>query len=288
MTSLRWTSGARIWEPTTTCCLTCSNSASVRGPCLFRISSRMPTLPMSCSRPSVRIASTASSLHPIWAATLAERSAIRAEWPRRWGSLASRALTSASSVATEMRCCAACSQPPFRHPERDLFLERLIDLLALQHGAPAPQGVLDGPAQHREVDRLDQVVQGATLHAEGRAGGVVDGREHNEREVGLQLQHPWHQVDAAEPGEIHVQQHSGDFASLQQTERLVPRGRCRDLVSLVHEILPDRAPDGLLVVHDHQRHRTVWEGHTHSYRGAGPRGGPALTRRTGWLRETGS
>ena len=73
-------------------------------------SSRMPILPMSCSRPAVRMISMSSSDSPSSAAIMAERSATRAEWPREKGSLASRALTSTSRVAIETRSSVARSR----------------------------------------------------------------------------------------------------------------------------------------------------------------------------------
>src|SRR6185295_5837289 len=41
MMSPRCESGARIWDPMTTCCLTCSNSSGVNAPCLFLTDSRV-------------------------------------------------------------------------------------------------------------------------------------------------------------------------------------------------------------------------------------------------------
>ena len=204
--------------------------------------------------------------------------------------MASSALTSASSVATEMRSCAACSSRRSATRSATSSFSHWLICWPSSMVSPPPERVLDGAAEHGEIDRLDEVVHRATLHAERRAGGVVDRGEHEEREVGLQLQHPGYQVDAAHPGEIHVQQHAGDLAPLEQGEGLVPGGRRRDFVALVDEILPDRAPNRLFVVHDHQRHRTVREGHTHSCRRGTGGWGPdrRLTRRTGLLRETGS
>ena len=103
---------------------------------------------------------------PRCAATLAERSATRAECPRRYGSLASSAFTSASSVATEIRSWCGLLQPPLRHPERDLLLEPLVDLLAFEAGVPPLERAWDGAAEVGQVDRLDEVVECAALHAE--------------------------------------------------------------------------------------------------------------------------
>jgi hypothetical protein len=131
-------------------------------------------------------------------------------------------------------------------------------------GVPLAERALDGAAEMAQVDGLDQVVEGAALHAEGRAGGVVHRRQHQDGHVRLELQNPRHQLDAVDPRQIHVQQHAGDLLAPDHLEGLFSRSRERHLVPLEHEVLPHRVADGLLVIHDEQGHGCCVHGHVPS------------------------
>src|SRR5438876_1184197 len=100
MMSPRCASGAKIWDPMMTCCLTCSNSSGLSGPCLLITASRVPILPMSCRRPATLTCSTCSSASPSWCAIVADRSATRGECPRMYGSFASSPVSRASRGET--------------------------------------------------------------------------------------------------------------------------------------------------------------------------------------------
>ena len=151
-------------------------------------------------------------------------------------------------------------QPLLRHAQRHLLLEPLIDLLALEGGVPLLQRALDGAAEVAQIDGLDEVVERAALHAECGAGRVVDRGQHEDRHVRLELQDPRHQLDAVDAGEVHVEQHAGDLLAAEHGEGLLARGRRRDLVALEDQILPHRAPDRLLVVHDQESHGCIVHG----------------------------
>jgi len=130
------------------------------------------------------------------------------------------------------------------------------------------QGVVNGPAEMAQIDGLDQVVEGAALHAKSCTGRVVHGREHEQRNGGLELHDLGDQLDPAHPRQIHIQEHAGNLLPLQYRQGFFAGRRHGDLVSLLGQELPKRMADRFLVVYDEQRHRPIGQGHTHSSSGA--------------------
>jgi len=60
------------------------------------------------------------------------------------------------------------------------------------------------------------------LHAQRGAGRVVDGREHEDRELRLDLERGGHEVHAARAGHADVAQHERDAMALELLQRFVP------------------------------------------------------------------
>ena len=143
----------------------------------------------------------------------------------------------------------------------DLFFEPLVQLAVLeQHLAPLERP-LDRAPQVGQLDRFRQVVHGAPLHAQGGAGGVVHRGEHEDRELGLELDGLRHQVDAAGAGHADVAQHQGDAVPPKLLQGLVTGAGGVHLVLLLREELLEGVPDRLLVVHDQYLDGTGHIGH---------------------------
>ena len=102
----------------------------------------------------------------------------------------------------------------------DFFFEPLVQVTILEQHLAAFQGTLHRAAQVGELDRLGEVVHRTALHAQGGAGRVVDGREHQDGELGLDLDGLGHEIDAAGSGHADVAQHEGDAVSSQLLQRL--------------------------------------------------------------------
>jgi hypothetical protein len=143
------------------------------GPCLFRISSRIRSCRCRAAGPRCRIASTCSSGSPTR--------------PPPW-----RKIRDPRAVAPQVRVLGleridqrlerghrdplqvGSLDAQLRGPERDLFLEPVVDLGALHLGVATAEGALDGPGRSARSTGLGQVVHRAALHAQRGAGGVVD------------------------------------------------------------------------------------------------------------------
>ena len=103
----------------------------------------------------------------------------------------------------------------------DLLLEPLVELAVLEQHLTPLERPLDGARQVGELDRLGQVVHGAALHAQGGAGGIVYGREHEDGELGLDLDCLGHEVDPAGAGHADVAQHERYPVTPQLLQSLV-------------------------------------------------------------------
>ena len=121
---------------------------------------------------------------------------------------------------------------------------------ALEQHLAALQRALHRAAEVGELDRLGQVVQGPALHAQRGAGGVVDGGEHEDRELRLDLDRLRHQVHPARARHADVAQHQRDAVAAQLLQRLLARSGCVDLELLLYQELLEGVPNRLLVVHD--------------------------------------
>ena len=134
---------------------------------------------------------------------------------------------------------------------RDFFLEPLVQMPVLELHLAALERALHGPAQVCELDRLGEIIQRPTLHTERRAGGVVDRGEHQDGEVGLDLERRWHEVHTTGARHADIGQHQGDLMEAQLLQRLLRRARRVHLELLLLQEFPQRVPDGLFVI-DHE------------------------------------
>src|SRR2546425_7256847 len=144
---------------------------------------------------------------------------------------------------------------------RDLFLEPLVYLAALEQHLAALERPLHRPPQVGELDRLREVIHRAALHAQRRAGGVVHGREHQDRQLGLDLDRLGHEIDAARPRHPDVAQHQRHLVEPQLLEGLFAGRGGIHLELLLRQELLESVADRLLVVHNQHGHRTVVSGH---------------------------
>ena len=137
ITSVRWTSGARICEPTSVCCLTCSYSSSRQRPLLVE-----DLLADADLADVVQPARGADRLHLLVGA---------AELCRHHG----REIGHPGGVAAEVGVLGlervdqrlergdrdpllgGLLDPPLGRPQRDFLLEPLVDLLAFEQAVPA-------------------------------------------------------------------------------------------------------------------------------------------------------
>ena len=133
---------------------------------------------------------------------------------------------------------------------RDLFLEPLVQMPVLEMHLAALEGTLHCPAQVCELDRLGEIVQRAALHAERRAGCVIDGGEHQDGEIGLDLERLRHEVHAAGAGHADIGQHQRDLVEAQLLQRFLGRGCRVHFELLLLQVFPQRVPDRLLVIDD--------------------------------------
>src|SRR6266566_3278462 len=143
----------------------------------------------------------------------------------------------------------------------DLFLEPLVQLAVLeQHFAPFERPLYGAP-QVGELNRLREVIHGAPLHAQRGAGGVVHGGEHEDRELGLDLDGLRYEVHAAGAGHPDVAQHERDAMAPELLQGFVAGARGIHFVLLLREELLEGVPDGFLIVHDQDLHGTRHVGH---------------------------
>src|SRR5439155_5403973 len=105
--------------------------------------------------------------------------------------------------------------------------------------------------QVRELDRLGEIIERTALHAERRTRRIVDGREHQDGKVGLDLECLRYQVYAARAGHADIGQHQRDLVEAQLLQGLLGRRRRVDLELLLLQEFPQRVPDGLFVI-DHE------------------------------------
>ena len=80
---------------------------------------------------------------------------------------------------------------------------------------------------------------------------VVDGGQHEDGELGLDLERLGNEVDAACPRHADVGKHERDFVQTELLQRLVGRAGRIHLELLLLEKLPQRIPDRLFVI-DHE------------------------------------
>ena len=167
--------------------------------------------------------------------------------------MASSALTSASSVATEIRSWLACSSRRSATRSATSSLSHWLICWPSSSVCRRCERALDGAAEVGEVDRLDEVVERAALHAERGGGRVVDGGEHQERDAsGSSSMIRGTRSMPLVPGRFTSSSMPVIFCRRRIAERLLAGGRDDDLVPLLDEILPDGVADRLLVVHDEQ------------------------------------
>jgi hypothetical protein len=81
-------------------------------------------------------------------------------------------------------------------------------------------GPLDGALEIGELDRLDQIVGCPTSKCRRRGHRVVDGGEHDDRQLGIRRQGCRHRFDARHAGEMDVEERNGEPLG---RERLEPR-----------------------------------------------------------------
>src|SRR5260370_41990763 len=86
----------------------------------------------------------------------------------------------------------------------DPFLESMSQLPVLEQRLTAIERALQRTSEVGELDRFGEVILGPALDAQGGAGRVVDRREHEDGEVGLDFQGQGHQVDSAGAGHPDV------------------------------------------------------------------------------------
>ncbi len=134
---------------------------------------------------------------------------------------------------------------------RHLFLQPLIQMAILEMHLAALERALDRAAQVGKLDRLGEIVHRTALHAQRRAGGVVDGGKHQDGEIGLDLERLGHEVHAARAGHTDIGQHQGDLMEAQLLQRFVGRARRIHLELLLLQVLPQGIPDRFLVI-DHE------------------------------------
>ena len=132
----------------------------------------------------------------------------------------------------------------------------LIELAPANQHLTALQRTLNGPAQLQQLHRFGEIVEGPVLQAQCRGGRVVDCREHQDCEVGAELECLGHDVDAAHPGHADVAQHEGDIVmSAELPQRLLAGGGRMNQKLLFGEEPHEGVPNRLLVVHDEDGNR---------------------------------
>ncbi len=97
--------------------------------------------------------------------------------------------------------------------------------------------------------------------AQRGAGGVVHGGEHEDRELGLDLDGLRYEVDAAGAGHPNVAQHERDAVPPELLQGFLARARGIHFVLLLREELLEGVPDGFLIVHDEDLDGTRHIGH---------------------------
>ena len=85
----------------------------------------------------------------------------------------------------------------------------------------ALQRTLDRAAQVGQLDRLGEIIHRPALHAEGGAGGVVDGGEHQNGEVGLDFEGLGDEVHAAGSRHADIREHQRHLVQTQLLQRFV-------------------------------------------------------------------
>ena len=102
----------------------------------------------------------------------------------------------------------------------DFFLQPLVQMAVLEQGFAALERPLDGAAQIRQLNGFGEIVHGAPLHAQRGRGGVDEGGQHEDGEVGLDLEGLGDQIHAARAGHADVAQHEGQLVPAQRRQGL--------------------------------------------------------------------
>jgi hypothetical protein len=132
-----------------------------------------------------------------------------------------------------------------------------MQLGGLEYGGPSAERALDRARQVPEIDRLDQILEGAPLHAERGGRRVIDRREHQDGEAGLEVEELRNQVEPARARHPDVEQHRGHFLPPEQLERLRAAAGGRDLVALEGQKLLEGRANWLVIVHHEHRDRPL-------------------------------
>ena len=199
-------------------------SSSVSGPALCSSASGMPIFPTSWSWPERRRSSTASSGSPMADAIAALMAATRCECPRRNGSLASCALTSARTMEIEISASCAVRAQLLR-AQRDFLANHPLDVAPLDLELALAQRALDGLGEVVQLDRLHQVVHRPVRERLGGGRRVVHRGEHEHGEVRAELHRARHDLRAGHPRHAHVAEQRVETAHAAESRARRSRSR---------------------------------------------------------------
>jgi hypothetical protein len=144
-----------------------------------------------------------------------------------------------------------------RRRRRHLVADRALHRVLLEQQPATVQRLLDRAVQHRQLDRLEQVVDRAGRERRARGGRVVHGAQHQDRQVRIDRVRLRHHVDAADARHAHVAQHEREAARRHRRQRGRARGHRLDLVAARAQEAAEREADGLLVVHHEDADRAA-------------------------------
>ena len=142
---------------------------------------------------------------------------------------------------------------PFVHEllrlRRDLLTDEALHLALLDREVALVEHSFRRGRQVGELDRLHEVVHRALRQRLGGRGRVVHGREHHDREVGVDLQREGDELEARHARHAHVGEHQHELLAGEQVERGRAGFAGGHIVAARAEELAQRAADELLVVH---------------------------------------
>jgi hypothetical protein len=150
----------------------------------------------------------------------------------------------------ELELAVAAPRPPRRRVDPDVRHCPLHIAVAL---APAQEGAY-ARGEHRERERLREVVVGARIEAEDLVELRASGGEDEDREIGMVRPCAPADLDAVEVGQTDVEDDEVGRAARQALERRVATGDVLDLVLLARQRADQRLADRIVVL-DHQQAR---------------------------------
>src|SRR5450756_420997 len=95
-------------------------------------------------------------------------------------------------------------------PEGNLFANELVEAALLHQLRALVEGAIDGLLEVGELNGLHQIVHRAGRQYLRRGSRIVDGGQHDDRQVLVPFYRLWNDLDSGHSGHAHIAQHEGE------------------------------------------------------------------------------